>query len=891
MGTTFASRPRQPARRIKSRQLTQIALGVLLTIGINAQSLAAVLYWDGDGTGNVGGGSGSWSQTDSRWSTTASGATYQPWNNTNLDDAWLANTAGTITLGEPITVRSLTVRTDGYVINGYSLTLAGGTGVIDVGTTTSVGLTVNSVITGSVGLTKRGSGNLLLTAASTYTGTTSVTGGTLALGSSGTISAANLVLNGGVLASGMDFTRPLGTGAGSVRFGTNGGGFAAYGTPVNVTGFTGTPVWGSTPQFLSASASLILNSTLADNIVTWSTPFSLGTGNRTIKVLDNTTSTADYAVISGELSGTGGLLKTGSGRLDLTAANTFTGPTHIRAGQIRVSTLTNVGVASSLGAPTGSNATIQLGLATVTGTLVYTGSSTGSNRDLILAGSTGGGVLQADGTGPLTLTGSISTGAAGAKSLSLTGSNPDDNTLAGPITNGSGTVSLTKSGPGRWVISGDNTHSGTTTLSAGTLAVGHDNALGTGALTLSGGTLTAVSGPRTVANAVNLTASSVIGGSSDLTFTGAFAQSGNRTLTLNNTAATTFAGPIFTLAENNQARTLTLAVNGGPVSITGVVRDGDGSGADALVKTGSGQLLLSGANTYTGVTAIREGSVFVNTLGNLSAASALGAPTTAATGTISLGSTTTTGVLIYTGGVTSTNRVVNLAGTTGGGVIDASGTGALIFTSAFTATGGGSKTLTLTGTNTDANTIAGAIVNNNSTRRTSVAKTGSGTWVLSGANTFTGGLSVSEGILRLGANNVLANTLAVTLGGGTLDLDGRSDTVGTLALAASSTIDFGASAAAIVFAASNGLAWSDATLTIANYTTGMDSLRFGANASALTATQLGRFRFADYGNVSGRIDAFGFVTPIPEPAAWGALLGAAALGLTCWNRRRAHAPR
>jgi hypothetical protein len=66
----------------------------------------------------------------------------------------------------------------------------------------------------------------------------------------------------------------------------------------------------------------------------------------------------------------------------------------------------------------------------------------------------------------------------------------------------------------------------------------------------------------------------------------------------------------------------------------------------------------------------------------------------------------------------------------------------------------------------------------------------------------------------------------------------------------------------------------------------VDSIRFGAGASALTATQLGRFRFVDFGNAAGQIDAFGFVTPVPEPGAFAVLAGLAALGGAFCRRRR-----
>jgi autotransporter-associated beta strand protein len=361
---------------------------------------------------------------------------------------------------------------------------------------------------------------------------------------------------------------------------------------------------------------------------------------------------------------------------------------------------------------------------------------------------------------------------------------------------------------------------------------------------------------------------------------------GGAVLDASGTGALEFTAAAFT-ATGAGSKLLTLTGNNtGANRIASAIVNNSATNLTSLTKAGTGSWELNGLSTYTGATSIQAGTLTVSSLANLSTASALGAPTSVANGTVALGSTTNTGTLVYTGGTTSTNRVINLAGTTGGAVLDASGTGPLTFTSAFTATGAGSKLLTLTGNNTGANTIAGAIVNNSATNLTRVAKTGDGTWVLSGANSFTGNLTVSAGTLRLGANGVLPDTAPVILAGGTLDVSGRTETAGTLTLTAPATIDFGASAAAIVFAASNGLTWSGATLTISNYGTGVDSLRFGANASALTATQLGKFRFADYGNVSGQIDAFGVVTPVPEPSAFAALAGLAALGGALWQRRR-----
>ena len=163
-----------------------------------------------------------------------------------------------------------------------------------------------------------------------------------------------------------------------------------------------------------------------------------------------------------------------------------------------------------------------------------------------------------------------------------------------------------------------------------------------------------------------------------------------------------------------------------------------------------------------------------------------------ADGTLAIGSGTGTATLLYTGGAASTDRVVNLAGTTGGAVLNSSGTGPLTFTSAFTATGAGSKILTLRGTNTDANTLAGAIVNNSGTNLTSILKTDTGLWILSGANTYTGTTTVTNGTLRLGSSSSLANsavTVSANSTGATalLDLAGFNATVSALTLGGSST--------------------------------------------------------------------------------------------------------
>ena len=190
------------------------------------------------------------------------------------------------------------------------------------------------------------------------------------------------------------------------------------------------------------------------------------------------------------------------------------------------------------------------------------------------------------------------------------------------------------------------------------------------------------------------------------------------------------------------------------------------SGIGQLQQTGAGTTTLSGSNTYNNYTIISGGGALsINSIANVGGgASSLGAVTTTNNGRIFLGSTTTSGTLIYTGTGHSTDRQVDVAGTTGGATIDASGSGALVFTSDFVSSANGNKTLTLTGTNTSTNRIGGAIVNSG-TGDTRLTKSGTGNWILSGTNTYTGWTAISGGTLTVSGTGNLGggsytNTIA-----------------------------------------------------------------------------------------------------------------------------------
>lgn len=192
-------------------------------------------------------------------------------------------------------------------------------------------------------------------------------------------------------------------------------------------------------------------------------------------------------------------------------------------------------------------------------------------------------------------------------------------TISGVI---SDTGALTKTDVGTLTLSGNNTYSGGTSLQLGTIAMGHNNALGSGALSITGGTLEASGGSRTIGNTTSLAGNVTVGGANNIDFTGTWTQTGaDRTITVSNSGTTTFGNIV--LAENNQTRTLTMDVGAGGATVSGVISDGTGSGADGFTKNGTGTLVLSGANTYTGTTTINAGTIQIGASDRISDSSAM----------------------------------------------------------------------------------------------------------------------------------------------------------------------------------------------------------------------------------------------------------------------------
>ena len=513
-------------------------------------------------------------------------------------------------------------------------------------------VTFANSISGAGSVVQQGAGMLTLPMAQqsalTYTGSTEVLGGILAipLNPGGGIilpPTGNLLLNGGILATNNALNLTIGTGSNQVQFGTAGGGFAAtdnlspFGlsgrgvTPLSVS-IAGTPIWGSTPGFLPDGATLFLSSALSAATLTWSSPFSLGSGARTINVADNPNSIADAAVISGVISGSGGsLIKAGNGTLTLTRTNTYTGNTTISGGVLAL---------SSGGTISNGNLKLDGGVLATNGII---GRTIGTGSGQVQFGAAGGGFAAAGSALSVGFTGNEVWGSTpgflpdGAV-LTLSGvtwtSNfslgTTDRTIQASTATASGIISgtggLILTGTGNLTFNANNTYSGNTTVQGGTLVLGANVVLPAGNLMLDGGILeikgtfnrTLGSGPNQVHFGAGGGGFTANGSALNVGFTGneiwgvtpGFIPDGG-VLYLNAgrdaTAAVTWTS---NLSLGASTRTI-YAGSSYQAVIAGVI-----SGNGGLSITGGGILALAGNNTFAGGLVINNSELGFNNLSN-----------------------------------------------------------------------------------------------------------------------------------------------------------------------------------------------------------------------------------------------------------------------------------
>ena len=127
--------------------------------------------------------------------------------------------------------------------------------------------------------------------------------------------------------------------------------------------------------------------------------------------------------------------------------------------------------------------------------------------------------------------------------------------------------------------------------------------------------------------------------------------------------------------------------------------------------------------------------------------------------------------------------------------------------------------------------------------------------------------------------------LALWLAGGTLNLNGRTSTFGNLTVTASSVIDFGNGTNSTVTVNSLGVAGGQ-TLSVTNWTNFSDYFYSVNNPGSQGTAPINQVVFTGYTGNDTRWTGTHAVSPVPEPAHYGAALLLGSLGLGWWLRRR-----
>ena len=491
-----------------------------------------------------------------------------------------------------------------------------------------------------------------------------------------------------------------------------------------------------------------------------------------------------------------------------------------------------------------SSGTTTLGLSTtVSGTLTLTSASIDQVTFSLVAGAlAGNGTLTKSGTG--------------ATNLTLGNANNLSGAFSGVIQNPSGSIALVKNGTGTQTLSGTDTYSGGTTINAGILQLGSTTALGTGAATIATGAVLDLNGiayPSTSA----------------LTINGTGITNGGALINSNATAAS-FAG---TIALGSSS---TITANN-PITLSGVISSS--SNARTITTAGTSILTLSGLNTYGGLTTVSSGTLQLGSTGAL--------------GTTNGGTVVNSGAALDLNGFTlSTAEPLTLNGTgisTGGALINSSVTAAgysgliNLGSASSIVANAGNLNITNTGTITGATfglTLGGSGTGTISsiigTTTGTLTMNGTGVWILSANNTYTGITTITAGELRLNpASNTTPNSQVVLNGGilGTTNINSgiTVTNASTLNLQANSSINLGSNVHSLSFANSSAVSWAPGTLLTVNNWQGVagqsgtaGKIFFGNTLGTLTATQLSQITFTGFTGTP--IILIGTGEIVPQPA-------------------------
>ena len=639
----------------------------------------------------------------------------------------------------------------------------GGTGGASSGGTLDVtGTNIETrtgVISGSGSLTKTNTGTLTLTAANTYTGDTYINGGTLSVGNSQAL--------------------------------------------------------GALPPSLGSS----LYAVHMANGTTLQTTFTTTGDNRQLQLIGGTATLDVTTAVSqqrnGLIYGSGGLIKTGAGTEIFTNANTYSGGTTINAGILQIN--------NSSGSGTGTGTVTVNSSGTLSGLPTATGFSSAGTISGVVTVNTGGILLARSGVtftlGGLTLNTSATTNfqigsptvssvinITGTNTFSLAGLSTINLTNAGGLAagtyqlfnyTGTALTSITNlqlgSTPGggfTYSLSNNQTNTSIDLIVSATNDQWSNDANGNWGVNSN---WTSGTFPNSVSAQANFLG--LINQARTVTVNGAYTIG---TITFNNTnsytvATDAIAGHGLTLSNNGLASIGVLAGNhtiSAPLSLTdnlaitaaattaltisGTITEN--SAGRTITLDGAGTVTLSGtsANTYTGLTTVSAGTLDLNK--------------TAAVSAIGIG-----GLQVDSGATTTwlaSNQIADTGSVTANGTVGL-GTfsetiGAL--TGAGSVTVGSGSVLTIGASNNLSSTFDGVISGSGT-----ITKSGTGTFELTGANTFGGAgrtVTVNSGTLSISSDGNLGNTAnSLTFNGGTLLLSNDVTSARSIILAASATFD------------------------------------------------------------------------------------------------------
>jgi len=453
----------------------------------------------------------------------------------------------------------------------------------------------------------------------------------------------------------------------------------------------------------------------------------------------------------------GATMVTAQNGITTRSGNSYTGTSAITfASTLSVSQVANAGASSTLG--TSSSAASNLVIDR--GVLRHTGGSNSSTDRLFTIGA-GGATLESTGAGAVTFGsagGANALSGAGARSLTLGGAGAGKNTVASQLTNGADAVndvlSVTKTGAGSWVLSGANTYTGTTTVSAGSLFINGDQSLATGAVSVAsgatlGGTGT-IGGLTTLASGATLSPGASPGNltfSQSLSFTSG-ANYNWQMLSATGTAGASNAWDLVTVTGSLSIDSTSVdpfSINLWTLSGTGPDVSGNAANFNSAqdytwkIATAAGGIAGFDATKFRIVTSATNGTGgFSNSYGS---------------GAFSIAQSGNDLNLVFTRGAAPSVITINVAS--------------------------GTQTQTAAGYPLLSGT-------------TPVLKTGAGTLVVNQANTLTGSTTVQGGRLQLADGAALASSKVVPLAGGTVTLTPYlQTTVGGLAPNAGGLTDVG----------------------------------------------------------------------------------------------------